>query len=226
MAEDDAQMAGVYRELCASIVEKRRAREERGEREGLYIVGIAGCPSSGKSTLSQRVCELLVAEGVRAVVVPMDGYHFYRAELDGMEDPVSAHRFRGAPFTFNAARLTEDLRGLRANGTGSFPSFDHAAGDPVEGAIEVKPDTEVVLIEGNYLLLDEPEWTPLHEVFDEKWMIKVDVDVACKRLTKRHMRVWNWDEERARHRVMDNDYRNMILVDTKSRTPDRVIESL
>jgi pantothenate kinase len=222
--DDDANMAPVYAELAAAL--EAKARERADERP--YIVAVAGCPSSGKSTLAARVRDRLLAAGVRAVVVPMDGYHFYRAELDAMEDPAAAHRFRGAPFTFNAARLVGDLASLRAAGLGSFPSFDHAVGDPVESAIRVELDTQVVLVEGNYLLLDDPEWAGLRseDIFDETWMIRVPLDVACDRLTKRHMRVWSWDEERARHRVMDNDYRNMVLINDKSVRADREIQSV
>ena len=38
-------------------------------------------------------------------------------------------------------------------GTGSFPSFDHRVGDPVDDDIVVEPEHRVVLIEGNYVLL-------------------------------------------------------------------------
>ena len=57
-----------------------------------FWLGIAGAPGSGKSTLSQALQKRL---GEMAVVVPMDGYHYYRRELDRMTDPGEAHRRRG-----------------------------------------------------------------------------------------------------------------------------------
>ena len=92
-----------------------------------YWVGIAGAPGSGKTTLTTRISDKLIQNGVECTVVPMDGYHYSRAELDAMPDSVSAHRFRGAPFTFNADAFLRDLRVARKQGEFSFPGFDHAA---------------------------------------------------------------------------------------------------
>lgn len=40
-------------------------------------------------------------------------------------------------------------------GKAVLPSFDHAYGDPVEEDVQILPETKVVIIEGNYMLLGE-----------------------------------------------------------------------
>jgi pantothenate kinase len=55
-----------------------------------------------------------------------------------MEDPEEKHRRRGAHWTFNAPRFVADLGLAKAEGQGSFPSFDHAEGDPREDDIKVR----------------------------------------------------------------------------------------
>lgn len=49
-----------------------------------------------------------------AKCIPMDGYHYTRAQLDTMPNPVEAHERRGAPFTFDVVgfnQLVQKLKG-------------------------------------------------------------------------------------------------------------------
>jgi len=68
-----------------------------------YVVGLAGCPGSGKTTTAAAVvarCNALAqSAGLApdfAALLPMDGFHLYRSQLDAMPDPAEAHRRRGA----------------------------------------------------------------------------------------------------------------------------------
>lgn len=70
-------------------------------------IGISGIPGAGKSTIASQLQAYLP---VACAVVSMDGYHCSRAELDGFDDPEAAHRFRGAPFTFNSQLFAKELR--------------------------------------------------------------------------------------------------------------------
>jgi len=95
----------------------------------------------------------------------MDGYHYYRSELDQFEDPKEAHARRGAEFTFNGARFVIDITKAANSGEASFPSFDHAKKDPEEDKIKLDKEHELVLVEGLYVLLDMEPWKKLQEVF-------------------------------------------------------------
>lgn len=160
-----------------------RAVSLLAERKGgRVVVGITGPPGGGKSTLSAAVREradaLLLLRGDQkrrrrgdpdqplAVVLPMDGFHYTRAQLDAFPDPAAAHARRGAPWTFDAAAFVATVARARESNSDSaapllVPSFDHAVKDPVEGQIEIGPQAEIVLVEGNYLLLDEEPWRRL-----------------------------------------------------------------
>ena len=191
-------------------------------KDGQFWLGIAGSPGSGKSTLAaalkERLNELLV-------VISQDGYHYYRSQLDQMSDPITAHIRRGSPFTFDAERLVSDLIKARNLGKGEFPSFDHRVADPVEKDIQLSNSDKIIVVEGNYLLLNAEPWCRLKkDVFDESWCLDVPVQESNRRVIQRHMKI-GLSEEKARNRVIDNDGMNAELVMNESPSnADRMIK--
>jgi pantothenate kinase len=194
-----------YDQLASQV----SAAFDRLDGDEKHWIGLAGSPGSGKSTVAdamrRRMPEIVT-------VVSMDGYHYYRRQLRAMEDPEQAHARRGAPFTFDAERLVAELRLARQKGTGAFPSFDHNIGDPVENDIELGPGKQVVIVEGNYLLLNDSPWASLKsDVFDETWFLDVELADCRRRVEERHVETGLTREE-ARHRVSTNDGPNAELV--------------
>lgn len=143
----------------------------------------------------------------------MDGYHLTRAALSAMPDPITAHARRGAAFTFDAPKFLALLQSLRLELLPSSPilapSFDHAVKDPKEDDISVLPTHRVVVIEGNYVALDQDVWRDAARLFDELWFVDVDFEVARKRLRERHVRAGiAADLEAGDRRAMENDLVN------------------
>lgn len=207
-----------YDDLAAEL----RQRAARLTGDSKLWIGLAGGPGSGKSTLAKALKERL---GEMLTIIPLDGYHYYRSELDGMPDPEEAHARRGAPFTFNAAKFVDDLIKARDTGEGDFPSFDHRVGDPVEADIHLPKGPQIVLVEGNYLLLDTEPWRQLREkVFDETWFLDVPVSECNRRVGERHVKT-GLSQERAQLRVVTNDSLNAELVAKVSPgNADRIIQ--
>lgn len=205
-----------------------------------YMVGLAGPPGAGKSTVAQEVvmrlnslwkqrktsgnCEVSTSLDI-AVCVPMDGFHLYRRQLDAMEDPVEAHARRGAPWTFDPAGLLRCLNSLRSQGWTYVPSFDHGVGDPEENANFISPSHKVILVEGNYLLLTTNKWKDLAGIFDERWFLDIDIDTAMKRVEKRHIMTGRSVEE-AKWRVEYNDRKNAEMIIATKVLADLVIRSV
>ncbi|XP_058084980.1 putative uridine kinase C227.14 isoform X2 [Magnolia sinica] len=204
-----------------------------------YIVGLAGPPGAGKSTVAfevvSRVNKLWPQKASTvdnkveppdvAVVLPMDGFHLYRSQLDAMENPKEAHARRGAPWTFDPARLLRCLNTLRAQGSVYVPSFDHGVGDPVEDDIFVSLQHEIVIVEGNYLFLDDGIWKEVSSVFDEKWFLEVDIDTAMQRVLKRHISTGKAPDI-AKWRIEYNDRPNAELIMKSKGSADIVIRSV
>ncbi|KAI9342868.1 P-loop containing nucleoside triphosphate hydrolase protein [Obelidium mucronatum] len=149
------------------------------------VVAIAGIPGSGKSFLASSVVQALTDLGESAVVLPMDGFHLSRAQLDKLENPSEAHRLRGAPFTFDAHGLVSLVNSLKTQtAVIRGPSFDHSVGDPCVDGIEITPTIRFILVEGLYLHLSLEPWNQMH--FDVRWFLLCPKEVALARLTKRH----------------------------------------
>ncbi|MDB5385069.1 MAG: hypothetical protein JWM11_715, partial [Planctomycetaceae bacterium] len=170
-------------------------------RPDAYLVGIAGIPGSGKTTL----CDFLKIRLPDAVVIPTDGYHLPRSVLDA-----EGLRRRGAQYTFDAENCRVDLERLRTTRTGSFPTFDHAEKDPRPGTIRVTPAVPLVIVEGLYVLM--AGWQ-LEKLFDLRVFLDCELDTATERLTLRHVECGiSNSEAEARHRALTNDRLNSIEI--------------
>ena len=183
------------------------------------VLGLAGLPGSGKSTLGQRIArEVNQRAGTPLMqTLGMDGFHLTRAALAASPDPAQALRRRGAPWTFDAAGLATRIRQLRTATRTSpwqtvpWPGFEHGVGDPVEDALQVGPGVRVVLVEGLYLLHRGDGWN-LDGLLDECWYLDVDLETAMERLLARHRAAWSLSREQALARIAANDRMNAHLV--------------
>ena len=150
---------------------------------GRKILGIVGPPGCGKSTLAAALLDLL---GDDAVAVPMDGYHLANVELARLG---RAGR-KGAEDTFDSAGYVSLLRRLKnqqGNEIVYAPEFRREIEEPIANAIPVFPETQLVITEGNYLLLDHGHWAGVSELLDEIWYVDVDDDLRIGRLADRHV---------------------------------------
>lgn len=146
------------------------------------VVGIAGPPGVGKSTVAEQVVEACASP---AVVLPLDGFHLPAAAIAGSP---RADR-RGAPDTFDPLAFIALLRLLRSRPDEpvTAPAFSRVIEDPVPDAITIAPTTRMVVVEGNYLLLDDEPWRQIAPLLDECWYLENDDDVRRARLVARHI---------------------------------------
>lgn len=160
----------------------------------------------------------------------MDGFHFTRAQLSAMPNPINAHARRGAEFTFDdrsffslVSRLREPLS--PASMTLYAPSFDHAIKDPVENEIVIPVTARILLFEGSYLSLNKGLWKEAAGLMDEHWFVEVDFEVARRRLIKRHLKAGIVKSEtEANERVTQNDLVNgRVIVDNRMDVQEMVI---
>jgi pantothenate kinase len=197
-----------------ALVARARTLARTGERR---ILGIAGPPGGGKSTVAREV----VAElGEQARLVPMDGFHLAQAELVRL----GRRERMGAPDTFDAAGYAALLTRLRSDEPVVYaPEFRREIEEPIAGAIAVPRSTPLVVTEGNYLLLDDERWSPIRHLLDETWYVETDEELRVQRLIQRHIQ-FGKTPEYARAWVLRSDERNADLVKTTASRADVLVK--
>ncbi|WP_067820612.1 nucleoside/nucleotide kinase family protein [Nocardia inohanensis] len=214
---------GTVETSLAELAARIRARADG--RGGRFVLGIAGPPGAGKSTLARGVRdELNIAAGSEfAEVAPMDGFHFSNARLSA--DGKLARK--GEPDTFDVAGYVRLLRALREAPLGetvAWPTYSRELHEPVPGGV-VFDRQRVVITEGNYLLLDDhgtPGWSAVRRLLDETWYLDVPRPIIERRLLRRHIRGGRTPEA-AKDKVAQSDLLNARLVETTRFTADLVL---
>lgn len=186
------------------------------------VLGIAGSPGAGKSTLAEHLVRRLNGAGDPWVAhVPMDGFHLADVELErlGRRDR------KGAPDTFDAAgyaALLRRLREERGEDVVYAPGFERVLEQAVAGAIPVPATARLIVTEGNYLLLDTGAWARVRPELDEVWFCELPERERIRRLVARHERFGKSHEEAVAW-VRRSDERNAQLIATTRGRADLVV---
>ena len=202
-------------DLAALIARARRLAASGGRR----VLGIAGPPAAGKSTLAAQVVDELGPELAR--LVGMDAFHYAQVELArlGRSDR------KGAPDTFDADGFVALLERLRVSEDPIVyaPVFRREIEEPIACAVPVPRDVPLVVTEGNYLLVDAPPWARVRPLLDDAWYIQPGDDPArVTRLIDRHV-AFGRSAAAAREWVMRSDERNAELIARTAGRADLVV---
>lgn len=200
------------------LVDRARALVATGERR---VLGIAGTPGAGKSTVSDA---LLAALGDDAVLVGMDGFHLANDELVrlGRRDR------KGAPDTFDVDGYVALLDRIRAGRAVYAPRFDRHLEESIGSAVLVPADVPLVITEGNYLLHDAFGWDAVRPRLDEIWFLDIEAGERRERLVARRLShdhphdeavAWVRDVDEANAAVVERGRHRADLVVTVSDAP-------
>jgi pantothenate kinase len=187
----------------------------KARTEPRFVLGIAGPPGVGKSTFADGLAQRL---GASAIVLPMDGFHLTNRELDAR----GLRNRKGAPDTYDVATFLRVLRALRNAGTVAAPAYSRVTHEPEPGAIEILSSHRLILVEGNYLLLDEAPWDDVRSELDEAWYLDASPETIAGRLRARHLAVGRTALE-VEEKLRDVDLPNGELVKRSRSRADRRI---
>lgn len=200
---------------AARIATRAVGIRARGRR---LMIAIAGAPGSGKSRLAEAVAGQIGVFGRVAEVMPMDGFHLDNRLLE----PRGLLPRKGAPETFDFHGFAVALKRVRDEPAVIIPVFDRDREIAIAGAREIGPQTEIVVVEGNYLLLDEDPWRQLSALWDLAVFLEVPEDELERRLFRRWNR-FGYSAEVAQQKALGNDIPNARRVVRHAGRADMVV---
>ena len=173
-------------------------------KNGPVIIALAGPPGCGKSTLSAQMLHHI---NLPSCVVPMDGFHL-------PNDILHARGWfaqKGAPETFDLTGFRQLIERLRAGSVSHFPTFDRDCDSVITKGGSLPANIQVIIVEGNYLLFNEPDWAELATL----WDASIWLDVPVAELEARLMQRWldqGLSPQAAYQRTYGNDMVNVQRV--------------
>ena len=186
-----------------------------------YILALTGSPAVGKSTLADRLVGSINANGLdQAIALPMDGYHFSNEKLLELE----LLELKGIPETFDAKAFVELVKSIKSETelTHWAPEFRRELEASIQNAIAVQPHHKIIIVEGNYLLLESAPWNQLADYFDKVWFLSLEDSIRKQRLLARHMS-YGQTESEAREKMKSTDDKNALLIEASKSRADRVV---
>ena len=159
------------------------------------LVSVAGIPGSGKTAFSTLLTGLLnthLGEDI-AVLVGQDGWHYPNTYLDSHSlrlagEEVSLRSIKGAPESYDIAAALAFLSAIRQGEDVSFPVYDRTLHDPVPNVGRILKSQRIVIVEGNYWLLDEDPWRSFYPLFDLHIFLSADTATLVDGLRQRHLK--------------------------------------
>ena len=188
-----------------------------------YFLGITGCPAAGKSVLAKKLTDeinLRIRDDL-AAVVPMDGFHLPNCILK----KCGLAKIKGAPETFDADSFVELINRLHEFPDRNImcPAYDRKTHNPVENSITIKPCNRLIIVEGNYLLLNTHPWNTIRTKMDEVWYIDTPLETIKERLLYRHMS-GGVDKDEAERKVASVDLPNAELIKKTLSFADKIVD--
>jgi putative kinase len=190
------------------------------------IVFLVAPPASGKSTLASFLEMLSLQDCALEPVQPLgiDGFHYHQEYIlthtvcrDGSEIPMKD--VKGCPESYDIEKLSQAIQAIQCMDI-KWPLYDRRLHDVVEDAIDVNKN--IVLIEGNWLLLNEADWINLRNYCDFSMMLRAEESVLKNRLIERKQRGGLSREEATRF-YSGSDQPNIVRCLRKSANADMTL---
>ena len=205
----------IYDQLLISITERID-----NDDKNRYFIALSGPPASGKSTISQKLANDLSAKEYNSSILQMDGFHYDDVILKEKKLLLK----KGAPETFDVMGLINSVSRLQKEDEVVIPIFDRSLELSRSSAVIISKNTKVIIVEGNYILLNSYPWCELHKFFNTTVMINCEKKILEKRLIER-WKNFNLPKEEIDEKVYKNDLPNGVNVLKNSIKADYILEN-
>jgi pantothenate kinase len=168
-----------------------------------FLVGIAGPPATGKSTLAERLVADLAKAGHAALFCPMDGFHLTNAQLD----EAGLRSAKGRIDTFDGPGFAAAVSRLQNRVPFWWPLYSRQSHDPIAKGTRIEGTEAAFVIEGNYVLGDDEPWGTAAKALDLRIFVDASDALLRQRLMTRHQRSGRSETE-ALEKIANTDMPN------------------
>lgn len=209
-------------EAASTVAEKILLKAAASNRR--ILVGIAGAPGVGKSTLTANVIGTLnhLVDG-SAARVPMDGFYMPQARLDAL----GLKAKRGTPGSFDANGYVALLeRVKRTREALPVPTFSRRRNDVVPNAFSIAANVPIIVAEGSYLLLEDLPWGRIRDLLDLCFFVTAPREEVRHRLRSRPLPTQKAARDKALAHIDDVDMANFDIAEKTAHRADLVFDLL
>lgn len=219
-AFDEENVATIFYPLLQKWTKLQKDKDER------IFVFLAAPPGCGKTTLALFLEQLSKNTPTFTPIqaIGLDGFHHEQAYLDshfmvinGQSVPMK--KFKGHPATFNVPLLLKKLEESRLQDN-KWPIYSRKLHDVVQD--QVLLTEKIILLEGNYLLLDTAPWNQLQQFCEDRVFLYTDAATLEERLIKRKMQ-GGLSYEEARSFYEQSDKQNVAFTLASDRQAETIL---
>lgn len=184
--------------------------------KGRQVVCLSGPPGAGKSVIT-AILEHVYTNETEFIFknVGLDAFHFPNAVLEERR----LREVKGRYDTYNIEQLQAKLEAFTAGAAVSFPTYSRQLHEPVPDSIEVTGENVLLLLEGQWLLRNEPAWANLRTLCDYQLFVAGPIETMRENVIKRHIRGGRTEKDAARF-YEESDRKNTLAVLHESVKPD------
>ncbi len=168
---------------------------DRAQSDQRFLVAVAGPPGCGKTAFAAILAAVLnaVVDQEAATSIPLDGWHYpneylHSHKIQWRGNEVALNQIKGAPETYDTSLVFQCIEKVKAGEEVGFPIYSRTLHDPVPNGGRVKKQNRIVIVEGNYLLLQEEPWQRFRHLFDLSIMMIAQRETLVDGLRQRHLR--------------------------------------